>query len=190
MSDAEPRADNEPPTGNNQSGSVTRVDLRTLHRGDTARVTTENRTLDPTSVIAVWPYAQLDFCPDRHNGDLQIRESRKKDMTVEQPEWEVIRRPINRGMRVTFATTDGGRYAAVNWAGTDAPPLLYLLVVDSEDPDGRRWDRLDELDHVERYGDVDPERSPEWHGRRPSEDIPPWRQEHLATPEFPDHERV
>lgn len=159
--------------------------LKELHTGDATRVTTTDTVLDPAVVIAVWPYYQADFDNERHADDVFVKESRRKDMTVENPEWETYRRLKPNGIRVTFATEGGGRYAVVRWAKTDDPALLYLLVIDSEDPDGRRWKRIGRAPTVERYGEPE-DRDPEYHNRLPSEDIPPMEQELDAEPEFPE----
>jgi hypothetical protein len=155
MSDASARGD--PP--------VQSTDLGTLHRGDTARVISEEQVLDPAAVIAVWPWYQADFDDGSHSEDMTPGETK------------------SRGTRATFATEDGGRYAAVDWTKTDDAAVLYLLVIDSEDPDGRRWDRVGRVQRVERYGEPE-DRTPEWFGRPPSRDIPPWTVEQNADPEF------
>jgi hypothetical protein len=159
--------------------------LKELHTGDIARVTTEDTELDPVTVIAVWPYYQADFDHERHADEVFVKESRHKDMTVENPEWETVRRLKPNGIRVTFATEDGGRYAVVRWAKTEDPAFLYLLVMDSDDPDERRWDRIGRDPTVERYGEPE-DRDPEYRNRMPSEDIPPVEQELNADPTFPE----
>ncbi len=172
-------------TGHHPVGSPSHpADLRDCHTGDLARVTGEDHELDPAAVLAVWPWDQKDFSPERHAADLYIRERRVKDCTVDTPTWETERTPLNRGMRVTFSTGGGTWYAAVDWTQTEDPALLYLLVIDDPDPGARRWERVDRVERVELYG-VDPgDRSPEWTGRLPSKDIPPWEVEQDAEPDF------
>lgn len=157
--------------------------LKELHTDDRARITTEDTVLDPAVVIAVWPYYQEDFHHERHADDVYVQERRRKDRTVENPEWETVRTLKPNGIRVTFATEGGGRYAVVNWSKTEDPPLLYLLVIDGEDPESRRWERIGRDPTVERYGEPE-DRKPEYRGNLPSEDIPPMEQEKGADPEF------
>lgn len=158
MSDAEQRAEYTPADGAHQMG------LRYLHTGDRARVLTGDRALDPAAAIAVWPYYQADFDDPVH----------REDMT---------RQTKSHGTRVTFATEDGCRYAAVDWNHTEDAPILYLLVVDDPDPEPRRWDRVGEVQRIERYGEP-VERSPEWIARPPSQDVEPWVAERRADPAF------
>lgn len=164
MSDASARQETEPEDGED-GPPVQRTEIRGLHRGDTTRVIADATRLDPAAVIAVWPWYQADFDDGTHRADMNPGRTKSE------------------GVRATFATECGGRYAAVNWKQTDDPPVLYLLVIDSEDPDARRWDRVAHVQRVERYGEPE-ERTPEWFGRAPSRDIPPWRVEQDADPEF------
>lgn len=160
------------------------IALRKVHPGDVTRVTTDEQTLDPAAALSVWPYDQLDFSPARHRDDLHTDRWARKDHTAENPVWEPVIRHRNRGIRVTFATEDGGRYAVVDWSQTDDPPLVYLLVFDGADPDARRWDRIGTDATVERYGAPIGDRSRAWAYRPPSEDIEPWLVEQDADPEF------
>lgn len=180
MSEADSNTSGAPNDGNPPRQEQ---ELKTLHTGDTVRVSTEDTVLDPAAVIAVWPYYQADFHHERHADELWVKEKRTKDMTVENPEWETVRRLKPNGIRVTFATESGGRYAVVNWAKTEDPPLLYMLVIGSDDPDSRRWELIGRDPTVERYGEPE-DRIPEYKRRMPSEDIPPVEQEQGADPSF------
>jgi len=162
---------------------LTREYLKKLHTGDTVRVTTDVETLDPAAVIATWQFSQRDFDGERHSGDVFVQEVKRKDHTVENPTWKTEHRPKPNGMRVTFQTPDGGRFAAVDWSKTDDDPILYLLVIRGEDPESRRWDRVGAVSGIWRYGEPE-DRDPEWFGNLPSDDIPPWEQEQGANPSF------
>lgn len=159
------------------------MDLELIHTGDIARVTATDAVLDPAAAIAVWPYYQTDFDDPAHVGDVLTKRGARKDMTVEDPVWEPDIKHSFHGTRITFATEDGGRYAVVNWNGTDDPPYLYLLVIGGEGPEDRRWDKLDAVERVERYGEPE-DRNSEWSYRLPSEDIPPHVVEQDADPSF------
>lgn len=182
MSDAGRSSPSDPSTGVPERHEQP---LKEMHTGDIARVTTEDTVLDPAVVIAVWPYYQEDFDSDAHTDDVHTKRTCRKDMTVENPVWEPKFKHYFNGIRLTFATEGGGRYAVVRWAKTEDPAFLYLLVIDSADPEGRRWERIGRAPTVERYGDPE-DRKPEYVNRMPSEDIPPVEQEQNAEPEFPE----
>lgn len=155
--------------------------LKELHTGDVARVTFGEKVLDPAAVIAVWPWSQEDFTPTEHPEielkDHETLSNHRYDSDDDIRLWEMT------GQRVTFATEDGARYAVVDWNSGPDTAFLYLLVIDSECPDERRWDRVGEVDTVERYGEPE-DREAEWIGRLPNADIPPWRVEQDADPSF------
>lgn len=161
---------------------------RDIHTGDVVRVVADGQAVDPGAVIAVWPWTQEDFTPDRHIADLHVERRKVKDMTVDDPEWTTEERVKRRGWRVSLAAENGARYAVVDWNGTDAPPVLYLLLVKSEDPDARRWERMSPVQRIDRIASpVDCSERWCWCPRRttpPSEDIPPWVVEQDAEPFF------
>lgn len=121
-----------------------------LRKGDLCRVAAGGATVDGGAVIAKWPFAQADFDPTRHD-EIPTKRREWVGLTDECDERTTVTID-GAGMRTTLATADGSRYAIVDWSKTDDPAYLYLLVIDSDQPDQRRWDTVGEVTHVERYG--------------------------------------
>lgn len=122
-----------------------------LRPGDLARVITTGRDVDRAEVIAKWPFAQADFDPKRHP-EIPTKQRTWAGHTAGEGEKQPEIQIDGTAMRTTLETEDGRRYAVADWTATDDPPFLYMLVIDSDRPGERRWDRVGQVQSVERYG--------------------------------------
>lgn len=154
------------------------VDLKYVRPGDVLRVRGASKSLDPAVVASHWPFFQRDFSAERHREDSHVKRWTRTDATVEPPETREVEKVTRLGNRLTVLTRDRTEYAVVDWKKTEDAPLIYLKVIDSDDPDGVRWRRVDELETLERYG---PERDREQYCTGPPGHTPkPWETTHTA----------
>lgn len=155
---------------------ITAADIR---EGDTLHVTAADCEVDHAAVIARWKFRQRDFSPDA-GSEIPSVTRKWMDLTDEDGPVEFEdTRIMGHGDRSTLMTEDGRKFAVVDWKASDDPPYLYLLVIDSEDPDERRWTSLGPVEDLKRHG-PEPEgrRSFDWTGS------PPWDASEDADPEF------
>lgn len=149
MSDAQsPSAD---PVGTRDRPDRHETPPRDLRDGDLVRVTTSDTEVERAAVIARWKFAQQDFSPDTAP-EVPTKTRRWTDHTGEESVEKTEVKIRGTADRSTLITEDGRKYAVVDWTATDDAPYLYLMVIDSEDPDERRWTSLGRVQSVERYG--------------------------------------